>query len=129
MAESTQIIRLNQVGNQMAQSKLKKIYLKKKESAVLRKIKSEYIIRDRLSTKIFDDIEATKTAYDIIYPSAGEDLIKGIIQTISQNPFGFIFLSKINVIIFFKYKYNCSTMLCANFTVKLAKHLKLRNLI
>ena len=95
MAGSTQLLRLN---THSTLPKLDAVLIKKKESTVLRKIKSEYVLRDRLSNRIFDDIEAIKTAYDIIYPPAGVDLIKGIIQKISQNPFGFIFLSKIQVI-------------------------------
>jgi len=111
MAGSTQILRLN---THSTLSKLDEILIKKKESSVLRKIKSEYVIRDRISNKIFDDIEAVKTAYDIMYPPAGANLIKGIIQTISQNPFGFVFLSKIQVKIYFR--------LCFFIFIKLTKN-------
>ena len=54
-----------------------------------------------LSTDIFVDTEASKKMCDIMCPMPNLNCIKGFIQIINQNPFGFLCISDIQVILIF----------------------------
>lgn len=62
----------------------------------LRKIKSEYVLKNRISTDIYLDAEATKILTDSIC-IPGKTKLSGYIQEITLNPFGVFFLSDLNV--------------------------------
>ncbi len=68
----------------------------------MRKIKSEYRLRDRMSTDVIVDSEAVKTAYDSMYPATKIGVISGYVQEINYNPFGILLICLYQVIIFSK---------------------------
>ncbi len=60
-------------------------------------IKSEYVNRHKISNEICIDSEAAKLIFDRLYCSNN---FKGYIQYISQNPFGVLLISEIQVRLF-----------------------------
>ena len=61
--------------------------------------------RKVLSTDIFVDAEASKKMCDIMCPMPNSNCIKGFIQIINQNPFGFLCISDLQVWKFLFYIY------------------------
>ena len=59
-------------------------------------IKHQYIHQNRLSTSIFTDLEATKTLCESICLNF-DGRLKGMIQEINFDPFGFLLFSNIQV--------------------------------
>lgn len=66
------------------------------------KARSEYNLIERISNNIMHDTEATKNMYEIEYSYIKENSISGVIREISSSPFGFIFMSQIQVLKYFK---------------------------
>lgn len=66
---------------------------------VLKKIKSEYHLRNRLFFDIFSDVQATKSLCERICVSS--NIVRGYVQDIHQDPFGFLMISEIQVISIF----------------------------
>ena len=66
-------------------------------SNVLKKIKSDFMNRNRISKDIQVDVEAAKVLCEhlCLYSSPGK--LSGYVQDISQNPFGFLLMSDIQV--------------------------------
>lgn len=60
-------------------------------------MKSNYIHKERISTDIFVDSECAKIMWDSRCLYENEKSIKGFIQEIMQNPFGFVLFSDIQV--------------------------------
>lgn len=67
-------------------------------SDVIRKIKSEYILKNRISRDMLIDSEAIKLAFDESFQGENKQEICGYVQDISMNPFGMLLISKFQVI-------------------------------
>ena len=61
--------------------------------ATLRKIKQEYLTRNRISNDVFVDAQATKLLMDNLLCSASKSNLKGFVQEIGLHPYGFLLLS------------------------------------
>ena len=82
----------NQINNATCSS-----YEKIVDPHILSVVKREFNIKDRLSSKIVLDAQASKLVMDNLIPNNSNDAIKGFIQDISLDPFGFFLMSIIQV--------------------------------
>ena len=65
--------------------------------ATLRKIKQEYLTRNRISNDVFVDAQTTKLLMDNLLCSASKSNLKGFVQEIGLHPYGFLLLCDIQV--------------------------------
>ena len=72
---------------------------------VLKQIKFEHVHKDKISSELFTDTEATKRLFE--YDSvnlSGRDSINGFIQEHNSNPFGVLLMCELQVKIKFIHK-------------------------
>ena len=67
------------------------------DSHCLRQLKYEYIHRDRMSNDIFQDARVAKSIMTDLVGDENNKDIKGYIQELSMDPFGFLLISDLQV--------------------------------
>ncbi len=75
----------------------KGIEIRPTDTNVLKKIKSDFMNRNRISTDIFSDAEASKILCEKLCLEPSSNGLVGFVQEINQNPFGLLLLSEIQV--------------------------------
>ncbi len=70
---------------------------------MLKQIKYEEVHKDRLSTKVVDDLESSKTLCDMLCLKLSENGLAGFLHDIKINPMGFWLCSELQVSLYFNY--------------------------